>query len=101
MNDFESINFLLDFYENLLTSNQIEVMELYYRENYSLNEIAEIKGVSRSAIHDSIQRSIKLLNEYEGKLEIIKKFKLRNEIYAELEKIENNQSLVEKLRNID
>lgn len=101
MNEFEEINQLLDFYESLLTPNRIEVMELYYRENYSLNEIAELKLVSRSAVHDSIQRSIKLLYDYESKLGLLKKFNLRNIIYKELEKDDKNKMYVEKLKNID
>lgn len=101
MNDFEEINLLLDFYEKLLTQNQIEVMEWYYRENYSLNEIAEIKGVSKSAIHDSLQRSVKLLKDYEQKLELVDKFNQRNKIYSQLEKKEDIKEEVKKLKNID
>lgn len=100
MNEFELINQLLDFYESLLTDKQLEIMSYYYRDNYSLNEIAEIKNVSKAAIHDLIQRSVKLLHYYESKLALLDKFNKRNLIYAQLEN-ENNQELIENLKNID
>ena len=41
---------LYDFYGQLLSKRQQEVMALYHEENYSLSEIAEEFGISRQAV---------------------------------------------------
>ncbi len=104
MNDeFEYINQLLDFYDVLLTDKQKSVMNLYYRENYSLSEISEILEISRSAVQDTSKRVVKNLKDYELKLELVEKFNKRCKIYSrlsalEVEKVNQN---VEKLREIE
>ncbi len=42
------ITFLLDFYGDMLTEKQREVVECYYNEDLSLAEIAEAKGIKRA-----------------------------------------------------
>ena len=41
----------------LLTDKQREIMSLYYKEDFSLSEIAEELSVSRAAVNDHIKRS--------------------------------------------
>ena len=65
---------LYDFYGGLLTEKQRRTMELYYQEDWSLAEIAEAEGVSRQAVYDLLQRSEKLIDEYETKLGLMKRF---------------------------
>lgn len=67
------ISIMLDFYGELLTPKQRDIMELYYNNDLSLSEIAEGKKTSRQAIHDLIKRGEKLLNDYEQKLNLAKK----------------------------
>ena len=43
-------------------------MELYYNEDYSLSEIAEILKISRQAVNDSLRHSEAVLTETEEKL---------------------------------
>ncbi|QHX35790.1 DNA-binding protein [Spiroplasma sp. TIUS-1] len=62
------INQLFDFYKELLTTKQREYFEMYYFENYSLNEIAIEYGVSKNAIYDSLQKTIIYLENIEEKL---------------------------------
>ena len=59
---------LYDFYGELLTQRQKEVMELYNEENLSLAEIAEEFGISRQGVHDALHKAQKALEEYERKL---------------------------------
>lgn len=83
MDDFEKnlrINLLLDFYGNLLTDKQLETLQLYFREDLSLQEIANIYQVSRNAVYDNIQKAIKLLETYENKLQLLAKFERRKEL---------------------
>ena len=78
------VNDLIDLYGNLLTDNQLNILELYYMEDLSLKEISEELNVSRNAIHDSLKRSLNILEEYENKLKLIEKEKIKSDL---LEKI--------------
>lgn len=65
---------LYDFYGGLLTDKQRKTMELYYLENWSLAEIAAEEGVSRQAVHDLLQRSERIIENYEKKLGLLERF---------------------------
>lgn len=65
---------LYDFYGELLTERQKEVMELYNEENLSLAEIAEEFGISRQGVHDALHKAQKALEEYERKLGLVERF---------------------------
>lgn len=80
------MNLLVEFYGSLLTDKQLEYMELYYGDDYSLGEIAEEFDVSRQAVYDNIRRSAKLLENYEEKLHLVADFYKRQEHYDKLEK---------------
>lgn len=73
------INALFDFYEPLLTPKQMTYIGLYYRDDYSLGEIAENYEVSRQAVYDNIRRTEKILEEYESKLHLYRNFQLQSE----------------------
>lgn len=95
---------LYDFYGLLLTDKQKGYVELYYREDYSLAEIAELNGVSRQAIYDNIKRTEQLIETYEEKLQLFAKFKERQQVIAELKELVNTEAvltLVNKLDNIN
>jgi len=61
------MNALFEFYSTLLTEKQMNYMELYYADDFSLGEIAEEYEVSRQAVYDNIKRTEKILEEYEKK----------------------------------
>src|SRR5690625_4159749 len=85
------VNMLYDFYYQLLTKKQMEYMDLYYREDYSLSEIAEQHNVSRQAVHDTIKRTEQLLEMYEKKLQLYEKFSYRQAQLEHLEHLINNE----------
>lgn len=66
------IALLLDFYGNMLTARQREIMNLYYEDNLSLSEIAEELSISKQGVSDSIKRSEKVLYDTESKLQLMK-----------------------------
>jgi uncharacterized protein len=83
------MNYLYDFYQSLLTPKQSSYMSLYYLDDFSLGEIAEEYHVSRQAVYDNIKRTEAMIEEYEEKLLLFKKFQERNEILDQLrQKIE-------------
>ena len=71
------ISQLFDLYGALLTEKKREIMQLYYEDNLSLAEIAEELGVSRAAVHDSLQTSERSLRDYEEKLGMLTDYKGR------------------------
>ncbi len=99
----EHINQLLDWYEKLLTDKQTLVMNLYYREDLSLTEIAENLKISRSAVYDQIKRTVKLLSNYEDKLNLIKKYQQRQQLYQKLLESDANktETIVKRLIAIE
>lgn len=85
--DHDLINLYLDWYEGLLTEKQIDIMSMYYRDDFSLSEIAENMDISRSAVSDLIRRVSKTLDEYEKKLNLVKKYQARSKCYEKLKKL--------------
>ena len=67
---------LFDFYGQLLTERQQEMMTFYYHQDLSLGEIAERIGISRQAIYDNLRRSEKLLEDYDQKLQLLARRKM-------------------------
>ncbi|MCM3078852.1 putative DNA-binding protein [Brevibacillus invocatus] len=71
------VNLLFDFYAPLLKGKQREYLELYYLDDLSLGEIAEMHEVSRQAVYDHIKRAEKQLFEYDEKLKLAWKHEQR------------------------
>ena len=69
-----------EFYAALLTDKQMNYIELYYADDYSLAEIAEEFGVSRQAVYDNIKRTEKILEDYEMKLHMYSDYIVRSQI---------------------
>lgn len=91
----QRMNELLDWYEDLLTANQKQVMHLYYQDDLSLREIAEELEVSHNAIYDTIARATKQLETIEKKVKAVAYYNLiqqevvslRNKNIPEIESI--------------
>lgn len=95
------ISMLYDFYGQLLTAKQQEILKLYHEDNYSLSEIAEELGISRQGVHDALKKAEKVLHEYERKLGMINKFnetgKAITEIDDEINQLMKENKVNEKL----
>lgn len=93
MEDRFEVSMLLDYYSCLLTEKQINIMNLYYNEDLSLAEIAELNKTSRQATFDLIKRCSKQLSAYEEKLKLLDKYRkqvsIKEEIFKKLLNIES------------
>lgn len=67
------VSLLYDYYGQLLTEKQRNVMQLYHEENLSLAEIAEEFSISRQGVHDALKNAERALTEYEEKLGLVKR----------------------------
>ncbi len=74
MEEFVKQSLLFDFYGDLLTDHQKEVYAAYVQDNLSLGEIAAEMGISRQGVHDIIKRCHVLLEGYEDRLGLVKRF---------------------------
>lgn len=93
------VNDLIDLYGTLLTSNQLNILELYYMEDLSLKEISEELSISRNAVFDSLKRSLNILEDYETKLELLKKDEIKSELIEKFDNLtkEEIKQYIEKL----
>lgn len=74
---------LYDYFGPLLSDRQRDCYDLYYNEDLSLSEIAELKGISRQGAWDAIRHAEARLEEFEAKTGMVARIK---ELEAELEK---------------
>ena len=68
------ISFLLDFYGDMLTDTQREVVDAYYNEDLSLAEIAQDRDITRQGVRDAIKRAEQQLLEMEERLGLARRF---------------------------
>ncbi len=87
------IGLLIEFYKNILTEKQAEAVNLYYNDDLSLAEIADILGITRQGVRDNIKRAENVLYKMEEDLGLVKKFL---EIKKDLEKVSEISETVYK-----
>lgn len=72
------LGILFDYYGELLTDKQQAFFKDYYFDNLTLQEIADNYGISRNAVHKTLNTISKKLNFYEDKLKLyVKAEKIR------------------------
>ena len=79
----EYASLLYDFYGALLSDPQRDIMELYHEDNLSLAEIADETGTSRQAVHYTLKKAEKALEEFEEKLGLIAAYKRSQKLASE------------------
>lgn len=78
---------LFQTYGSLLTSKQQTYFQLYVDEDLSLNEISTDYQISKAAVSDSINKTIKTLENFEEKLHLLAK---NQALQAIIEKYQNS-----------
>ncbi len=89
-----NITLLLDFYGDILSSRQFEMLDMYYNEDFSLAEIAEKYDISRQGVRSVLKKGETILTEMEEKLHLASRFtkvlEKSSEIAYKLEEITKN-----------
>lgn len=79
------LNILFDYYGDLLTDKQQEFFKDYYFDNLTLQEIADNNGISRNAVHKTLNIINEKLEYYESKLRLYEKSEQIKEIIKDLD----------------
>lgn len=69
------MSYLLDFYGNVLTEKQRDMMQQYYNMDLSLSEIADNFGITRQGVRDSIKRGESVLTDLEQQVGFAEKYR--------------------------
>lgn len=77
---------LYDAYGKLLSQSQGQVMDKFINDDLTVSEIAEILGISRQAVKDSLSKAERKLKDLEEKLAFVSK----------LEKLEEENDLLKQ-----
>ena len=95
------ISLLLDFYGELLSERQQQIMDYYYGEDLSLSEVSALTNITRQGVRDALMRSEKLLTETEEKLGLVARFTSQKEdlsyIVRRLEEIKERGESVDDI----
>jgi len=108
--EYAKVAILLDFYGQLLTPRQYQILDLYYNSDYTLGEIASQLNISRQGVYDGLKKGKKTLEEFEEKLGHAKRFLKHEEalknILSDLQSIRKSKddevinSCIEELEKI-
>ena len=92
-----NISFLLDFYGDVLSDKQREILDLYYNDDLSLAEIAESSGLTRQGVRHVIKKAEDELINLESKLGLANRFViLGNEYKSIADNLLSVSALIEK-----
>ena len=78
------MSYLLDFYGNVLTEKQRDMMQQYFNMDLSLSEIADNFNITRQGVRDAVKRGETVLTELEEQIGFAGKYR---EIIEDAEKI--------------
>ena len=92
-----NISFLLDFYGEVLSDKQREILDLYYNEDLSLAEIAESNGLTRQGVRHVIKKAEDDLLLLENKLGLANRFVTLGNEYRSI--ADNLFSIIAMIKN--
>lgn len=109
-----NISLLLDFYGDILSERQKDMLDLYYNDDLSLAEIAENYNISRQGVRSVLKKGENILTEMEEKLHLASRFssvqekssKIASELELIINSIDDKQlsikitSLIEKIKEL-
>ena len=81
------MGYLLDFYGEVLTEKQREMLRQYYNDDLSLSEIGENFGITRQGARDAIKHGETTLKELEAKVGFAARYRRVQEKLEELEQM--------------
>jgi len=88
------MSYLLDFYGEVLTEKQQDMMEQYYNDDLSLSEIADNAGITRQGVRDSIKRAEGILRDLEFKIGWATRYR---ELSAALTRVEELTRVIQQV----
>ena len=92
---------LFNIYKSQLSSSQQEIINNYFFLDLSITEIANERGISRSAVEDALQKGISKLDELENEMHILEKSENIQQKLDELKKRALNITEIEELNDIE
>ncbi len=81
------MGYLLDFYGEVLTDKQREMMSQYYHDDLSLSEIGENFGITRQGARDAIKHGESALLELERKVGFAARYRRVQQTLEQLEQL--------------
>ena len=82
-----AMSYLLDFYGEVLTEKQRDMMVQYYNDDLSLAEIADNFGITRQGVRDAIKRGEAVMQELEEKVGFAARYRRVQQKLEELEQM--------------
>ena len=95
LNNAIEVNNLIDMYGKFLTDNQLNIMIDYFKNDYSLSEIADNLNITKQAVKYTIGLATKRLKEFDNNLKLLN---LKDDLNKFLLKLDSN--LQSELLNI-
>lgn len=84
MEDKIAVNALLDWYMPLMTRRQQKIAGYYFRDDLSYQEIAELEGISRTAVYDAVSHVRDEAMHFESILHCAERSRQRRQLYEEI-----------------
>lgn len=79
------VGMLLDFYGELLSARQRDILDLYYNDDLSLSEVSEECGITRQGVRDAIVKGEKQLLDFENRLGLLEKSEKNKETLKKMQ----------------